>query len=149
MQNILMELANENKEFQDNVVVERQKYPGNTILIAENEFNQSIYVVVSGGVKVTTRAQMSTMPTGKPELADLLVGDTFGEFCLFDSSPTSATVYTTTESEIIELSRAGLLEFMQNHPEHGYKILFELMEKMVVHLRDSNRSILQLLQQTP
>lgn len=74
------------------------------IVITEGEQGSSLYVVVSGEVKVYTRG-----PRGESvHLAKLGEGDFFGEVSVLTGKPRTATITASTRSELLRLDKEKL-----------------------------------------
>jgi tetratricopeptide (TPR) repeat protein len=82
------------------------------IIITEGEEGSSLYVVVSGEVKVFTRG-----PRGESvALAALGEGDFFGEVSVLSGKPRTATITAAKRSELLRLDRDKLDAIIARHP---------------------------------
>ncbi|HEU5163276.1 MAG TPA: cyclic nucleotide-binding domain-containing protein [Thermoanaerobaculia bacterium] len=82
------------------------------IIITEGEEGSSLYVLVSGEVKVFTRG-----PRGESiPLAALGEGDFFGEVSVLSGKPRTATITASKHSELLRLDRERLDEIIARHP---------------------------------
>jgi tetratricopeptide (TPR) repeat protein len=82
------------------------------IVISEGESGSSLYVVVSGEVKVFTRG-----PHGENiYLARLGEGDFFGEVSVLTGKPRTATITASQRSEMLKLDKESLDEVVKHHP---------------------------------
>lgn len=82
------------------------------IVITEGEKGSSLYVVVSGEVKVYTRG-------GRGEnvyLAKLAEGDFFGEVSILTGKPRTATVTASQRTELLRLDKEKLDAVVAGHP---------------------------------
>ena len=75
---------------------------GETTIIREGERGDSLFFVVDGMLRVTTRIPRSNKDL---LLAKLQTGDFFGEYSLLTGRLRSATVVTITRSELVEIPR--------------------------------------------
>lgn len=75
---------------------------GETIIIREGERGDSLFLVVNGMLRVTTRIPGSNKNF---LLGKLQAGDFFGEYSLLTGRLRSATVVTITPSELLEIPR--------------------------------------------
>lgn len=83
------------------------------IIVTEGEPGSSLFLIVSGGVKVFTR----TDDGGHLPLAELGPGDFFGEVSLLTGKPRTATITAHTLVTAIELDRADVDRIAGSHPE--------------------------------
>ncbi|HSN68990.1 MAG TPA: cyclic nucleotide-binding domain-containing protein [Thermoanaerobaculia bacterium] len=82
------------------------------IIITEGEEGSSLYVLVSGEVKVFTRG-----PRGESiPLAALGEGDFFGEVSVLSGKPRTATITASKHSELLRLDGERLDEIIARHP---------------------------------
>lgn len=83
------------------------------IIVTEGEQTTSMFLVVSGHVKVFTREDHG----GHLPLAELGPGDFFGEVSLLTGRPRTATITAKTPVNAIELSRESIDLIGEQHPE--------------------------------
>ncbi|HPR65025.1 MAG TPA: cyclic nucleotide-binding domain-containing protein [Thermoanaerobaculia bacterium] len=101
--------------------------PGNTV-ITEGETGTTMFAVVEGKVRVTTRA-----PGGEEvHLADMGPGDFFGEGSLLTSKPRTATVTTAEECQLLEFPRTKMDEIIARHPRVE-EVLRQFFESRAEH----------------
>lgn len=98
-----------------NAVIEQmvlETFAEGDIVITEGEEGSSLYVVVTGEVKVYTRGP-------KKEsfyLATLGAGDFFGEVSVLTGKPRTATITASTKSELLRLDKDKLDLIVVTHP---------------------------------
>lgn len=86
--------------------------PRHTIVVKQDAIGDSLFLIQSGSVQV-----LREEPDGSQRvLGNLKEGDFFGEMALLTGRPRSATVVTTTDCKILELSKRQLTELMQKYP---------------------------------
>ncbi|HVR42750.1 MAG TPA: cyclic nucleotide-binding domain-containing protein [Thermoanaerobaculia bacterium] len=82
------------------------------IVITEGEEGSSLYVVVSGEVKVYTRG-----PKGESVLlATLGEGEFFGEVSVLTGKPRTATITAASRTELLRLDKSGLDDIVAKFP---------------------------------
>lgn len=114
----------------------KKKFTKDTILVQENEMGETMYMILSGRVKVTNVGS-----DGKEVILSVLTaGDFFGEMALLDDEPRSATVVTLEPAEILLLRRK---EFM-NLVEQNREVLANLLAALSARLRHANSQIRSL-----
>jgi CRP/FNR family transcriptional regulator, cyclic AMP receptor protein len=101
---------------------------GDTI-IAEGDLGDTAYLITAGSVKVS----VSGGGTDK-SVAELSVGEVFGEMSLIDPGPRSATVTALTDTECIVTTYDELMGSLQEKPEWA----IEFMKTFVRRLRHMN-----------
>lgn len=83
--------------------VKREAKP-NEAVMNEGEPGHTLYIILSGEVEVTAKTS-----DGECRLAKLGPGDTFGELCLLESWPRSATVRALSHVLLLEFARRDML----------------------------------------
>lgn len=117
-------------------VTTRKSYPKDTTLVEENEMGETMYMIISGKVKVTNIG-----PDGKEVILSVLGGgEFFGEMSLLDHEPRSATVVTMEKTEMMLLRRKDFLNLLENNKE----ILSKLLATLSSRLRHANAQIKSL-----
>ena len=145
MENPFFTLFETDAEFKKHVKHEIINVKSNTLIIQENEPNLHIYLIMSGGVRVTTKTEVVGEKAMSPGLCDLGKGDTVGEFCLIDDEPASATVNTIEDSKLIKIEGKSLNDFISSHPNRGVLILRFLINRLVLRVRQSGNAVKKLL----
>ena len=92
---------------------ELRSYAAGDIIVTEGEPGASLFLIVSGVAKVFTRS-----PDGANlPLAQLGLGDFFGEVSLLTGKPRTATITAHTDVTAIELERSNFEQIVNGHPE--------------------------------
>lgn len=121
---------------------ELRSYGAGDIIVTEGESGSSLFLIVSGVVKVFTRTEDgANLP-----LAELGLGDFFGEVSLLTGKPRTATITAHTDVTAIELDRKDFDAIVKNHPdvrttlEDFYRRRAEeTVEAVIRRLRDRDR----------
>jgi CRP/FNR family cyclic AMP-dependent transcriptional regulator len=112
-----------------------RSYPKNTILINEGDVGDSLYIVLSGRVKV-----YSSNPAGREVvIAFHGPGEYVGEMSL-DGSPRSASVMTLEPTTCALVARASFREFILAHPDFA----LHLIEKLIQRVRLTTENVKSL-----
>ena len=90
----------------------RRGYARGEVLCVQGEPGASLFVVVSGLVKVVFTAEQGD----EMLLATLGPAETFGEVAVLDGGPRSASVIALEPTLALTLARAALLDLVQAHP---------------------------------
>lgn len=101
-----------------------RSFPRKTILIHEGDDSDSIFIIVSGKVRVFVSGRR-----GKEVVLDFHgAGEYVGEMSL-NGEPRSATVITTEPTTCIMVSRTALREFIVEHPDFALHMIGKLIER--------------------
>ncbi|NJL80310.1 MAG: Crp/Fnr family transcriptional regulator [Richelia sp. SM2_1_7] len=111
------------KELRDDFIVRLASamnelwFPPNCSIFREGEQGQSLYIVVSGKVKIHLDNRT---------LAVMSQGKYFGEMAVFDTQPRSASATTIDACECLELTQEQLDDAIEETPEIAVNIIREL-----------------------
>lgn len=104
----------------------RRRYPRGTVIVAEGDSNQSLYVIVSGKVKVYL-----TDADGREIILRFQgPGEYFGELALLDDAPRSATVIGVEPTELLVLPKAGFERCLIEHPSTAISTIRALTRRV-------------------
>ncbi|TAE60892.1 MAG: cyclic nucleotide-binding domain-containing protein [Nostocales cyanobacterium] len=98
-------------------VMNELSYPSNHSIFKQGEEGRSLYIIVSGRVKVHI---------GDKTLAEVEKGKYFGEMAVFDTQPRSASITTLEPCECLELTQEQLYDAIEETPEIAVNIIREL-----------------------
>ena len=113
-------------------------YEKNAIVVTEGEFTKSLYVIISGRVKVYLDDE-----NGKELVLDSKgPGEYFGEMVL-DEGPRSASVVTTEPSTFAVISTAVFKDLLVRHSEIALIVIKNLI-RMARGLDENVRSLAML-----
>jgi len=102
-----------------------RSYPKNTILINEGDIGDSLFIVVSGRVKVYSGNQAGR----EIVIAFHGPGEYIGEMSL-DGSPRSASVVTLEPTTCALVNRASFREFILAHPDFALHLIERLIQRV-------------------
>lgn len=108
--------------------MDQLSFPANHTIFQEGEEGRSLYIVVSGRVRVHL---------GDQDLAKLDKGTFFGEMSLFDAEPRSASVTTIEKCECLTLNQLQLIDAIEETPEIAVNITRALSRR----IRDLNKKV--------
>ena len=109
-------------------VMDELSFPAQHLIFEEGEEGRSLYIVVSGRVKVHL---------GEQNLAQLEGGAIFGEMSVFDAEPRSASVTTLEACECLRLNQLQLQDAIEETPEIAVNVIRGLSRRV----RDLNRQV--------
>lgn len=121
------------KELRDDFIVRltsvmhELSFPANYTIFRQGEEGRSLYIVVSGKVKVHI---------GNKFLAEVEQGKYFGEMAVFDTQSRSATATTLEPCECLELTQEQLYDAIEETPEIAVNIIREL-SRLIRRLNES------------
>ena len=102
-------------------------FPKNTIIINEGDETDSLYVIVSGRVKIflsNENGKEIILTTEGP-------GEYFGEMVL-DEGPRSASVMTLEPCKFLVIPRADVQQFLSKHPDFAMHLVHKLIHRVRV-----------------
>jgi CRP/FNR family cyclic AMP-dependent transcriptional regulator len=112
-----------------------RQFPKNTVLINEGDLGDSLYIVLTGKVKV-----FASNEAGKEVVIDFHgPGEYVGEMSL-DGAPRSASVMTIEPTSCAVVSRANFREFVLAHPEFA----LNLVERLIHRVRRATQNVKSL-----
>lgn len=97
-----------------------------SIIITEGDSSSSLYVILSGEVKVYVSDE-----DGKTNIVNRLhPGDYFGELSLIDDEPRSASVEAVSKCRMSILSRQYFVDYLEKHPRVAISLLKEIGQRL-------------------
>ncbi|WP_416672343.1 Crp/Fnr family transcriptional regulator [Egbenema bharatensis] len=109
-------------------IMEELSFPSKHTIFTQGEEGQSLYILVSGRVRVHI---------GNQELAQLEQGTCFGEMAVFDAEPRSASVTTLEACECLMLTQQQLYEAIEETPGIAVNII-RLMSRRIRELNQKS-----------
>jgi CRP-like cAMP-binding protein len=103
------------------------KFRAGETIISEGEDGNTAFLIVSGSVDVSVGKEANAQT-----IATLNAGEVFGELCLIEPGPRSATVKAVTHVECVPMACDDFIPLMQNEPQRA--ILY--MKSLVRRLRE-------------
>ena len=114
-------------------------YGSDSLIIEEGRPTDSVYIVISGKVKV----YLPDQSIHKERFSDVFltaleVGDCFGEYALIDGHPASASVMTMEACKLFVVPDAAFSELLEQECEIGRTVYKNLLRILTQRLRKSN-----------
>jgi CRP/FNR family cyclic AMP-dependent transcriptional regulator len=98
---------------------------GHTIF-SEGELGDSLYIVMSGKIKLGRRAA-----DGRENMIAVMgPSDLFGELALFDPGPRTASAVAITDAKVARMRKESLRPWLTNRPEIGEQLLRVLARRL-------------------
>jgi len=113
-----------------------RSFPKNTLVICEGDVSDSLYVVLSGKVKVFLSDEEGKEVTLNMQGA----GEYFGELAILDEAPRSASVMTVEDTKLAVLSKAAFEKCMEQHAT----IALVVMRGLACRLRELTENVRSL-----
>jgi CRP/FNR family transcriptional regulator, cyclic AMP receptor protein len=107
----------------------RHYLPGE-VIFDQDEEGQALYIVLSGRVLICRQGL-----AGQP-IAELGVGEFFGELALLDDSPRSAQARAGENTELAVLFRGDFERLMESHAQLASRIAMQLARHLGKRLRN-------------
>ena len=112
-------------------------YSRGETVFAEGEEGDTLYIVLTGKVKIGRRAT-----DGRENMLSVMgPSDMFGELSLFDPGPRTATATVVTEARLASLAHASLKPWITDRPE----IAEQLLRVLARRLRRTNDALADLI----
>jgi CRP/FNR family cyclic AMP-dependent transcriptional regulator len=109
-----------------------RRYRKGTVVIHEGDTGDTVFVLLSGRVKIyCTDARDKEITFGM-----FGAGEYFGEMAL-DGGPRSASVITLETCDCAVVSRLKLRAFIAQHPEFAFELLSKLIRRLRLATRDA------------
>ena len=103
-----------------------RSFPKNTLVICEGDRSDSLYLILSGKVKVFLSDEEGKEVTLNMQSE----GEYFGELAILDEAPRSASVMTTEETKLAILSKSAFDKCMEEHPAMALTIMRGLARRL-------------------
>ncbi len=102
-----------------------REYKKNTFVVTQGDDSQSLYLVLSGHLKVVVSDD-----NGKEMIQKFMqTRDYFGELALFDPAPRSASVMTLDNSRLAILPAREFMDYLHQEPQVALSILPSLAQR--------------------
>ena len=98
--------------------------PKNTVVVREGERTDSLYIIVSGRVKIYVSDEGKEVA-----LAEAGPGEYFGEMVL-DEGPRSASVMTLVPTQFLIVPKEDFKEFVKKSPEFALHLILKLIKRV-------------------
>jgi len=98
------------------------------IILTESEslLNRELFILIEGQVSIIIKSKIVAM---------LGPGEHFGEISLLDEGPVSASVFVDKPSTFLVISKGDILEIINDYPQIGVKLLWEISAALSGKLR--------------
>jgi len=111
------------KDFAQRAVT--RTFPKNTIVVTEGDRTDSLYIIVSGKVKI----YVSDEKGKEIALSEAGPGEYFGEMVL-DEGPRSASVMTLEPTQFLVVPKEDFEEFVRSSPDFALHLILKLIKRV-------------------
>ncbi len=113
--------------------VQHRSFPRNVYVMQAGDETDSLYVMLSGKVKVVISDEQ-----GREVILGFMgAQDFFGEMGILDDQPRSASIYTLEPCEMLRLSKSGFVNCIKENADVAMLVIRNLVRR----LRDADRQI--------
>ena len=114
-------------------ITTKRSYPKNNVIINEGDDTDSLYLIISGKVKVV----LSDEDGKEITISILEPNEYFGELALIDNEPRSARVVTTEQCQFCIINQTDFNRVLDNNPS----LVRNLLKGLSKRLREANKNI--------
>ncbi|MHC1764465.1 MAG: cyclic nucleotide-binding domain-containing protein [Verrucomicrobiia bacterium] len=106
-------------------VLEQRDYADGQTIFAQGDPGDAMFFLVGGQVRIDVRTDAAG--TARKTLTVLQPGEFFGELCLFDQKPRSASALASGSTQLLRLSKADFDQLMSQNNAAGLSVLSVMM----------------------
>jgi CRP/FNR family transcriptional regulator, cyclic AMP receptor protein len=104
----------------------KRSYPKNTIILSEGDSSDSLYLILSGKVKVFLNDE-----SGKEAIINYQeAGEYFGELSLIDDYKRSASIMTMEKTQLAVITKQAFHQIMQSNPDIAIHLLKDMVHRI-------------------
>jgi len=122
----------------------RRRFTVGECLTTEGRLGQSLFIVDHGRLAVLGRVELPDQSTLEITIAELSVGDVFGEAALIGGYESIATVRALTDGDVLQIDGAMLMIYLDDHPDQGYLFFKYLLALELDNMASTNRGMVNL-----
>ena len=101
------------------------------VIVHQGDLGTKLFIIVRGEVRVLRQSRH-----GDVEVARMKEGDFFGEMCVLERLPRSASVQAVTETHLVLLSYATFDILFEQMPLEHHRMLSNIARSLSARLRD-------------
>jgi CRP-like cAMP-binding protein len=117
-------------------IIDERRFRSGYEIVKENDIGDSLYIIREGRVRIAQRIKEGEYV----DLAELAVGECFGDMAVIDEEVRSASVFAIKECILLCITRDNLMDVIIEYPH----IAIELLKVFVRRLRAANIRIKDL-----
>lgn len=113
--------------------------PAESLIFKEGDFGNEMYFIFKGSAKVICQ-----YPSPKQiQLATLSTGSFFGEMCMLETLPRSASIITIEPCLLISISSLTLLKLYETSPQQYGLLILNIARDLSRRIRSLNARIIE------
>lgn len=124
-----------------------EKYKTESYIIKEGESDDRLFILEKGKVCISKKMSMID-DQEKIDKTFVSLDDSqyifFGEIGLLGTQKRTANCQAKTDCEVLSMRHKDFMEICSEHPQIGFKILFEICLKLSIILEKTNEDVLKL-----
>jgi CRP-like cAMP-binding protein len=124
-------------------IAQEKAFPAGTALFAESTVGESLFIIKSGTVRVTSRADGT-----ERDLAVLGPGEHLGELGLLAKTVRLVSAVAATQCEVVELQNRDFVRLQPEKPQACLKLAVAIAADLAAKLAE-NRDVMQRLAAPP
>ena len=101
------------------------------VIVQQGDLGTKLFVIVRGEVRILLQGRH-----GDVEVARMKEGDFFGEMCVLERLPRSASVAAVTETHLVLLSYAAFDILFERMPLEHHRVLSNIARSLSARLRE-------------
>ncbi len=101
------------------------------VIVHQGDLGTKLFIIATGEVRVLRQGRH-----GDIEVARMKEGDFFGEMCVLERLPRSASVQAATETHLVMLSYATFDILFEQMPLEHHRVLSNIARSLSARLRD-------------
>ncbi len=135
----------ENAIMQIAQALQQKRYGKDAVVIREGDPGDAMYIIANGQVKVYTENRELGIDF---DITTMGPGEYFGEMSLLTGEPRSASVKTTTKTDLLMLPRKAFLQILAKVPNAAIAVSQELAKRLTQLNREQGVSFVNLAKYT-
>jgi CRP-like cAMP-binding protein len=101
------------------------------VIVHQGDLGTKLFIIVKGEVRVLRQSRH-----GDVEVARMKEGDFFGEMCVLERLPRSASVHAVTDTHLVLLSYATFDILFEQMPLEHHRVLSNIARSLSARLRE-------------
>lgn len=104
----------------------KENFKAGEFVFFEGDIENHFYIVEKGVISIFTK----DFQGNKVHIAEIIDGESFGEFAMISQSPRSATAQAQTDVSLIKVSEAGFQQLLSELPTWAECMLKSFVERL-------------------
>jgi CRP/FNR family transcriptional regulator, cyclic AMP receptor protein len=111
------------------------------IIIKEDEVDPNMYIIIKGAVSIIIKQKLDDDSIKDVYITTIGEGDIIGEAAIFLNVKRTAHAVSLMNLTVLKLERKEFIEFINNRPSAGIKILMLIIFSLLNKLKDVNHEL--------